>query len=115
MVFFISVENIPFLCLLEHFAQSHIFAQPLDRIWSFGKEFNAYRLYIEFKFVQNGAIFLCKSHFHLIKGDRFKICPPPLLLFARINVAQWVETHFYRLTILHLVNTYLINTLDIAR
>ena len=30
------------------------------------------------------------------------------------NVAQWEDTHFDRLALLHLVNTHLINTLDIA-
>ena len=73
--------------------------------------------------VRNKAVILLQDERsrHLSNGQILRNYPRPWdqieprnIIICRINVAQWVETHFYHLALLHLVNTYRFNALDIA-
>ena len=139
MILLVSIKGIPFLGPLEHFAESHLFGQPLDLVRSFGRELYAYRLHIEGKFVQDrkihmthsppslrikyrasfsrfpfmgGGILSCQTEPAEFRGSMHRA---PELPIALIQVATRIGADFYNLTLLQLVNTDRIHTFDFSR
>src|SRR4030042_1327124 len=69
MIVYVSIEGVPICRALEHFAQSDVLAQSVNRVWPLDQKLDCDWLYVKLKLVQYGQIARGEAHSDL----------PPLL------------------------------------